>query len=298
MIHRQAVCVAVASMIFLLALATGAQPGEPSLHVNCLPGAEAYRARVQCAWRAAKAKIEERTGLPVPVPITVTICRDRGQLHGMIPHAPAWAAAIALPAQRAMVIDAASWSALGETATATVAHELSHLLLARAAGGRSALFPKWFDEGLACWASDRSHMGDMEQLELAAALKRLPTLASLESLFPADGKKAALAYLTSERFVGYLSVSFGQDSLRRVIAETLRTQSFPRAFEQEFRRPVALAELEWHERLREQSPPALALLRRVNLFAVMALLAVAAFVATRLRNRRRQQDWENEGAGL
>lgn len=298
MIHQPAPRVAAVSMVFLLGISTGARPGEPSLRVHCLPGAEAYRSRVLSAWRVARAKIEARTGLRAPVPITVTICRDRGQLHGMVPHAPAWAAAIALPAQRAMVIDAASWSCLGETATATVAHELSHLVLGGAAAGRSALFPKWFSEGLACWASDRSHMGDVEQMELAAALKRLPGLASLEAVFPADGKAAALAYLTSERFVGYLSVSFGPDSLRRVIAETFRTQSFPRAFEKVFRRPSALAELEWHERLKEQSPPVLALLRRVNLFAVMALLAVAAFVATRLRNRRRQHEWENEGAGL
>ena len=197
-----------------------------------------------------------------------------------------------------MVIDGIPFTSPNETARGVLTHELTHLALAAAAPGRQGLFPKWFHEGLACWAADAPHPGDYERLDLRAALSSLPRLADLARDFPDRPRDAALAYLTAEHFVRYLATRFGDAAVRELVVRTRLEQAFDRAFGRVFGRSVETAELEWHEWLKENDPPGWVLLRQVSLFAVMALLVVVAFVAMKRRSQRIKEAWDREGLGF
>ena len=271
---------------------------SPPAATRCLPGAERYRRAVLAAWQEAKARVESGTGLPIPMSVSVTLCRGRTQFQRTVRGAPNWAGAVALTHERSIVINGEAWSQLGATAGCTLAHELSHLALAAATAGAGRIFPKWFDEGLACWVSGASHLGDLDKLDLAAAFNGLPTLASLSTRFPARERDVILAYLTSERFVAYLALRFGDGAVRGLVAKTLETMSFKRAFEDVFRQPVEAVELQWHKGLKESNPSGWALLRSLNAFAVMTFLVILAFVIMKLRNRRIRRTWDHEGFGF
>ena len=118
-----------------------------------------------------------------------------------------------------------------------------HRGLGAAAKREAVRFPRWFNEGLAGWASGAAHLGDYERLDLAAALDSLPRLADLARVFPERGRDAALAYLTSEHFVRYLSVKFGSASVRGLVSRTLAERDLERAFRLAFGRPLEVTEL-------------------------------------------------------
>lgn len=264
---------------------------------RCMKGAESLRPRTEAQWVQAAEQLEERTGLRAPSHVTVILCSGRRQFESVVPGAPKWAMAIARPAADEIVIDGVPFTQPGNNARATLTHELLHLALGEAARGKPDLFPLWFNEGLACWAADAPHPGDYERVDLAAAFKTLPRLAELEGAFPENKHDAALAYLTSEHFVRYLASSFGPAVLPRIVAQAVVQDSFDEAFARVCGRPVEMAELEWRQSLRAANPPAWVVLRHLNLFALMALLLIAAFVAMKRRSKRIKEAWDREGWG-
>ena len=272
--------------------------GVPPVRIQCQPGAERYERMVRDAWDSSSAKIEARTRLPVPLGISVTLCGGKGQFERIVEGVAPWAGAVALARDNSIVINGAMWQQLSRTAKCTLAHELSHLTLAAAAREQGTVFPRWFDEGLACWASEASHLGDMERFELANAVGQLPSLAALTQAFPDGADDAALAYLTSERFVGYLAARYGDEAIGDLVEEALESRSFGRAFESIFRRSVAAMEAEWRKQLKHETPAVWTLIRNLNIFAIMGLLVVGVFVVTRLRNRRVREAWRQEGLGF
>ncbi len=284
---------AVVSFIVLATRAFSA--GEVS--VKCLPGAERLRKVIVSEWSSAAARLEERAGLRSPAGAQVVVCSSRRQFREAAATAPRWAAAVTVPSRRTIIIDGSSLLRARGGPRALLAHEMLHLALAGAAGGEAGLFPLWFNEGLACWTADAPHPGDFDRVDFEASLNGLPRLSQIADAFPSDSRKAALAYLTSEHFVRYLASRFGPLALRRIVAQTLAEHSFEKAFERVCGRPVEVAELEWLERLRKQDPTVWVVLRHIDGFALMALLAIAAFVAMRIRNRRIRERWDREGFG-
>ena len=75
--------------------------------------------------------------------------------------APAWAAAIALPESRTIVLRAD-----GEALPRILRHELAHLTLHQAVRGR---VPLWFDEGYAGWAAGEWDRLGLLELNLSVA---------------------------------------------------------------------------------------------------------------------------------
>ena len=281
--------------VLAIAVCVGA---VPPARIQCQPGADGYEQMVREAWASSSAKIEARIRLPIPPGITVTLCGGKGQFEQIVEGVAPWAGAVALARDNSIVINGAMWQQLSRTAKCTLAHELSHLALAGAARARGVSFPRWFDEGLACWASEASHLGDMDRFDLAAAVGQLPRLVALTHAFPDGADDAALAYLTSERFVGYLAARYGDEAIGGLVAEALESRSFGRAFESIFRRSVVAMEAQWRKALKNETPAAWTLIRNLNIFAIMGFLVVGVFVVTRLRNRRTRETWRREGLGL
>jgi hypothetical protein len=100
--------------------------------------------------------------------------------------APAWAAAVALPDSRTIVLRAD-----GEELPRILRHEIAHLTLHEVVKGR---VPLWFDEGYAGWAAGEWDRLGLLELNLSVARGALPSLARLDASLRGATSTADAAY--------------------------------------------------------------------------------------------------------
>jgi hypothetical protein len=108
-----------------------------------------------------------------------------------------------------------------------LAHEVAHVLIHRAAGGRRV--PRWFDEGLAMLAARSWRLRD--QTELAIGLlggPRVP-LWKLDDLFAGDRRQVEHGYALAGTLVQDLLERYGPAVPRIVLARLARGDTFDEA---------------------------------------------------------------------
>jgi hypothetical protein len=128
-----------------------------------------------------------------------------------------------------------------ERLSRVLAHELVHAALD--AVTPSAVYPAWFNEGMAEWFEARSHgKRHLTEVELAAlrnarAAGALFPLAALgvPSFAHMSPRAAGLAYLQSYAFLEYIGRRYGERSLRELCVELVRTGSLDRTLKRVFR---------------------------------------------------------------
>jgi len=171
----------------------------------------------------------------------------------------------------------------GRNATHVTIHEAVHCLLHQALPGVSGV-PAWFHEGLAQDLSGEWRFRDTVSLILDG---HVPHLASLETGFPADPRRADQAYRTGLLAVQSLRAWHGRDAVPRLIAAARRTGDFraamrevtgdePSAFRERFAGSVRLR-FGW----------LVAATRWPTFFVLLAVLAAVGIAARRRRDRRR-----------
>jgi hypothetical protein len=100
----------------------------------------------------------------------------------------------------------------------TIPHELAHLVVYQAAGGKGNQVPVWLHEGLAVRNEPRPDPTLAIALEEAMANGTLAPLESLCAAFPADEAGAIPAYAQSASVVRYLQNRFGNQRLKELLA--------------------------------------------------------------------------------
>jgi hypothetical protein len=137
----------------------------------------------------------------------------------------------------------------------TLQHEYVHAALDGAAPG--VPLPAWLNEGLAEYFEARvigkRHLSRGELLVLSDAYRRsiLPPLSAMRGLSfaPLSQEQASLAYLESYALIEHLVRRYGEPSLRRFVAQVLRTSNVDRALERTYRRSPAKLEADLHAEL-------------------------------------------------
>lgn len=171
-------------------------------------------------------------------------------------------------------------------------HEVAHVVVARAAGGRDV--PRWFDEGLAMAAARPWELGDRARVALAVLTDdRLP-LARLDTAFAGGEAEAQSAYALAGDLMRELLQRHGRAAPAAILARLAGGERFAAAF-----RGVtgeSLAEFErayWQRRtLWDRWVPVIS--SSVVLWAGVALLALAAFRRRRARDAELRRSWEAE----
>jgi hypothetical protein len=119
----------------------------------------------------------------------------------------------------------------------TLRHELVHATVD--AEAPSLVLPAWLHEGLAEWFESRGGGGGghltahgWSALSRAAREGTLPSLAALSAptLAHLEPRAAGVAYLYAHGLVDHLARRRGEDALRRLVEEIVRTGHLPRAF--------------------------------------------------------------------
>ena len=108
-----------------------------------------------------------------------------------------------------------------------LAHEVAHVLIHRASGGRRV--PRWFDEGLAMLAARSWRLRDQTELALGLLSGPRVPLWKLDDLFQGDRRQVERGYALSGTLVQDLLERYGPAVPRIVLARVAHGDTFDEA---------------------------------------------------------------------
>ena len=108
-----------------------------------------------------------------------------------------------------------------------LAHEVAHVLIHRASGGRP--LPRWFDEGLAMLAARSWRLRDQTELALGLLSGPRVPLWKLDDLFQGERRQVERGYALSGTLVQDLLERYGPAVPRIVLARVARGDTFDEA---------------------------------------------------------------------
>jgi hypothetical protein len=161
----------------------------------------------------------------------------------------------------------------------TFDHEISHILVHRAAGGRH--LPRWLLEGLAIWQAGESVLQEIERAAGAAFHDDLIDFQTLDRNFPTHGKAVDLAYAQSALFVRWLYARHGRQGFRALLAGVAAGHGFDASFLDSFGATRTDLAIQWEGELQKEASVMMFLRDGNFLWVMMALLIVWAYIIKR-----------------
>ena len=270
--------------LLVVARVVGGQPLD--VQVTAPAALAALGGRVEAIDRAALAAALDRAGLPVPPRVEVTL------LAGDDPRAralPTWVVGRASGTRAVTILPARVGSYPYGSLEGVVWHEVAHLAINLAAGGRPV--PRWFHEGVATSVERDWRLST--RLRLGLALAADPTLPGVERLFASDVQpETARAYLLAAAVVADLRVRHGADAPGDVAAGVARGLPFAEAFlARTGISPAQAAARAWAP-YRQWTNWVPRLTSASAVWTLILVLAVAAFAVNRRRRARRRAMWD------
>jgi hypothetical protein len=206
---------------------------------------------------------------------------------------PAWVSGFAVGDQRTIVVFPGRVPSYPDrNLEALIHHEVAHVLVTEAAGGRSV--PRWFNEGVAAVAAREWGLEDSARYALAVVGRGERTVSDLDAAFEAGGRRASRAYALSAAFVRFLESEAGGDVSARILAEIHGGAGFREAFRNAT--GVSLATFErrfFHDRA-IWSTWVPFLTSTAALWMAITLLALWAFRRRHLRSQALHERWDAE----
>ncbi len=204
---------------------------------------------------------------------------------------PEWAAGVAIPSERMIVIPAfARSSSLGDPAI-TLRHELAHLALNDYVDG---LVPRWFDEGYATWVSGSWDESTGWQIRVALLRSDAPVLDSLTLGWPRAEGRARLAYLLSASAVRHLATSRGELAFATFLSRWREGGTLDSAMREVYQMTLPQFEREWRGMVRNRYGWILALTQMAVFWFGVTVLVLVLGSARRRRNRERLEELRRE----
>ena len=172
-------------------------------------------------------------------------------------------------------------------------HEVAHVLIARAAGGRPV--PRWFHEGVALAAERAWRLSDRTHFAFDVAFGGTVPVSSLDRLFEGGPGEVARAYRLSGMLQQDLLLVHGSNLPARVLAGMRGGLTFDAAFHASAGIGVDEASEAFWGRRRLWVTWLPWLTSAGSLWALVTLLALAAFAVVRWRRAARRWDDEDPG---
>jgi len=176
-----------------------------------------------------------------------------------------------------------------------ILHEMAHIALARAYG--RLRIPRWFHEGVAMTLAGDISFEQQLQLSRAILLQKLVPLDSMEALNRFSRWRAEVAYSQCHFAVNFLVSTYGLDLLPELLAESQKKRRFESACVKVF----GLTTAELQKLLAKEMGVRYRILFIIGDYSLVwggiFLLAVVAFVVTRVRKRARLRKMALEEGG-
>ncbi len=273
------------------------------IRVTAEPGLEALAGKVRVRAPRALAAIQaDLQDLPRPEKIEIRLVKRARDMSRAAPAgrgAPSWASGVAYP-DLGVIVVATRRGPQSIDVLNVVDHELAHLALGAALGGRA---PRWLDEGFAYLHSSDWSFERVRTLTGMVWFGNVLPLEELEASFPAEESEVHRAYAQSYDFVAFLArrgryIDHYDDgdrwTFRRFLAEIAGGKSVEKACWNIYGASLDELFVEWHHDLRQRY-----LLMPVGMVAmaiwiIAAFLLILAYIRRRRLNRRKLIEWEIE----
>jgi hypothetical protein len=174
-------------------------------------------------------------------------------------------------------------------------HEVAHVLIRRAAGGRPV--PRWFHEGLAMAAERTWGLEDEARLLQELTFVAPTDLDDVNALFEQDEGARTRAYTLAGAFVRDLMRQHGSFAPGEVLARMAAGASFENAFAQVIGYSVADEEAAFWSRHRFWARWGPFLTTTTALWMGVTVLALVAFFRRRQKNAALRKRWEEDDQG-
>jgi hypothetical protein len=229
--------VAAALLVLVLVLATAGAPAQPppALAIDAPPALAAARARLEGFDLRPLSTIVRVVGLGAPgPPIRVVLAGDDSDWARQV---PSWTAGFAVGEAGLIVLfPSRSPRYPHDTLEDVLRHEVAHVLITRAAGGRPV--PRWFHEGLAVaverpWALE-------DRARVASALMFGPRLGldAIGALFDGSQSAQSRGYALSAAVVRHMIGTYGASAPADILREIASGRPFDLAVTRVTARPV------------------------------------------------------------
>jgi hypothetical protein len=177
-----------------------------------------------------------------------------------------------------------------------VLHELSHILLARASGGRPV--PRWFNEGTAMAAAEAFHVEGQTRFALERLRSGAVPLSQVDAWFTrGNDSQVRRAYAVAGEFVYELRRRDGASVVADILDRVAAGDDFERAFRRVTGRSLAQTEAEFWERNGGWRRFLPFLTSAVAVWMLASLLVLPALARRRLKTKRLEEKWEEAGLG-
>jgi len=282
---------AAAFLCLLLAFPFSGRAVVPELVVEAPPALSAAADRVRGIDPGQLASTMRLVGLTEPGPPIRVILAPEGS--GPATLVAPWISGYALSDQGLIVLLPQRVPTYPDSSLDDlVRHEVAHVLIARAAGGRP--LPRWFHEGMAMIAGGSWGFEDRSRLTLALLTDRPVSLEELDQRFARGQGEVNRSYAIAGAFVRELFDRYGQEAAPRLLAGVARGLSFDEAFREATGIPLAEAESSFWSRQTFWYRWVPVLTSSVTLWLLITLLALWAIRRRRERDAARRRVWDEE----
>jgi hypothetical protein len=267
----------------------------PRIVVEAPPRLAGTAAQLRSVDPARLASVMRLVGLREPgPPVRVILAPEESLAAGIV---PSWVSGYAVGEQGVIVLLPGRVPSYPDSSLPDLlSHEMAHVLVARAAGGRP--LPRWFHEGMAMIAGLSWGLDDRSRLTLALLVDRPVSLAGLDGRFAGGQSEVNRAYAISGAFVRDLFDRYGQEVAARILREVSRGLSFPDAFRAATGDSLATAESSFWDRQTFWYRWVPALTSSVTLWMIVTLLALWAMKRRRARDAALRRRWDEEDERL
>jgi hypothetical protein len=173
-------------------------------------------------------------------------------------------------------------------------HEVAHVLVAEAAGGR--LVPRWFNEGIATVAAREWGLEDRARFAMAVLGSQPQSASDLDAAFQGSGPQVQRAYALSSAFVRFIQKTYGAQAPALVLGGLAADLTFETAFRRATGDSLPRAEEIFFEDEAFWTTWVPFLTSTGALWMAITILALVAFQHHRARRRARLEAWEREEA--
>ena len=245
------------------------------------------------------AEIARRLELPAPKKITIILAKKASQVPPeLAPLMPRWAAGVAFPFRRVLVVrlDRLSF-APGGSFHVVLRHELVHLVMGALGPETFRKLPWWFHEGTAQVLSGLPFFSQEEDLGALIQLDILPYLKDLGKEEDRGSRATDLAYLAAFSFASFLEDRLGDDVFARIAKAQRKAPDFNRAFLDATGFSYVTMEAQWRTLLLSQ-PWATIQEIASEFFLLLLVLSLPLVGLALMRRFKREEEiekaWEEE----
>jgi hypothetical protein len=279
-------------LLALVLLTQSAAPAiSPELHIEAPQEWSSVRTRLESFDRQRLSDVALLVGITAAgPPIRVTLLPESSDVARAT---PSWIAGFAMGNLDTIVLfPSRSPSYPNATLEDVLRHELAHILIHRAAGGRP--IPRWFNEGLAMTAEHGWRFRDQTQLLFQLVSGPRHSLGELNRLFESGQDGQARAYLLSAALVRELLHQHGQTAAATILQKVGHGDSFDQAFISVTGISPDEADSRFWNSQRVWTTWVSILFSNEVLWIAVTLLALLAIQRRRRKNAEIERKWEEE----